>query len=254
MRESVSGKVELLTQMIEELQIEIDEEGHGEEELLDQLSKLEGSIEERNDELSAAQGTLNTLIEDRAAAASEINKRRARLVEIAELTKRFALLDDHYATDLKRLESIREAGSLFVHSDRKVCPLCGSNPEDQHLDSDCDGNVEAVLQAAIAEMEKIKKLQSELQDTVATLQGERHRINSELPEYSTRYATLEGELSDIASDLPPEAPSFITRVCGFGFHIRRRCFGQARRALNPLIAQACGALLRAFDFRVMSAA
>lgn len=197
-RESVSGKVELLTQMIEELQIEIDEEGHDQEELLDQLSKLEGSIEECNDELSAAQGTLNALIEDRAAAASEINKRRARLVEIAELTKRFALLDEHYSTDLKRLESIREAGSLFVHSDRKICPLCGSNPEDQHRDSDCDGNVEAVLLAAIAEMHKIRKLQFELRDTVATLEGERDRINGELPKYSERYATLDGELSDIA--------------------------------------------------------
>ena len=27
-------------------------------------------------------------------------------------------------------------------------------------------------------------------------------------------------------DLPPEAPSFITRVCGFGFHILRRQFEQ----------------------------
>lgn len=197
-RESVSGKVELLTQMIEELQIEIDEEGHDEEELLDQLSNLEGSIEDCNEELSAAQGTLNSLIEDRGVAASEINKRRARLVEIEELTKRFALLDDHYSTDLKRLESVREAGSLFVHSDRVVCPLCGSNPEDQHLDADCDGNVEAVLHAAIAEMDKIKKLQSELQDTVETLGVERGRIDGELPQYTERYATLNGELSDIA--------------------------------------------------------
>ena len=34
-------------------------------------------------------------------------------------------------------------------------------------------------------------------------------------------------------DLPPEAPSFITRVCGFGFHILRRQFEQARRVRSP---------------------
>ncbi|MHA3916659.1 hypothetical protein, partial [Halovulum sp. GXIMD14793] len=39
-------------------------------------------------------------------------------------------------------------------------------------------------------------------------------------------------------DLPPEAPSFITRVCGSGFHIRWFRFGQARRARSPQIAQA----------------
>jgi len=54
-------------------------------------------------------------------------------------------------------------------------------------------------------------------------------------------------------DLPPEAPSFIMRVCGFGFHILHRHFGQARRVRSPQFAQAHGALQRVFGFRVMSA-
>jgi hypothetical protein len=45
-------------------------------------------------------------------------------------------------------------------------------------------------------------------------------------------------LKNILGDLPPEAPSFITRVCGFGFHIFRRQFEQARHARSPQIAQA----------------
>ena len=56
-----------------------------------------------------------------------------------------------------------------------------------------------------------------------------------------------------APDLPPEAPSFIMRVCGFGFHILHRHFGQARRVRSPQFAQAHGALQRVFGFRVMSA-
>ena len=62
--------------------------------------------------------------------------------------------------------------------------------------------------------------------------------------------------TDVAhgADLPPEAPSFIMRVCGFGFHILRRQFGQARRAWSPQIAQASGALLRVSGFLAMSAA
>jgi len=43
---------------------------------------------------------------------------------------------------------------------------------------------------------------------------------------------------NIPSDLPPKAPSFITRVCGYGIHIPWFCFGQARRAWSPQIAQA----------------
>ena len=60
------------------------------------------------------------------------------------------------------------------------------------------------------------------------------------------------EYSGVAADLPPKAPSFITRVCGFGFHIRRLRFGQARRARSPQIAQALDALQRVFGFPMMS--
>lgn len=57
----------------------------------------------------------------------------------------------------------------------------------------------------------------------------------------------------LSNDLPPEAPSFITRVCGFGFHILRRQFEQARRVRSPQIAQALGALQRVFGCPEMSA-
>lgn len=60
--------------------------------------------------------------------------------------------------------------------------------------------------------------------------------------------------SRVPSDLPPEAPSFITRVCGSGFHILRFGFGQARRERSPQIAQAPGARRTGFCCRGTSAA
>jgi transposase len=54
-------------------------------------------------------------------------------------------------------------------------------------------------------------------------------------------------------DLPPEAPSFITRVCGFGFHIRWFQFQQAGRVRSPQIVQVLDVLQRVFGFQVMSA-
>ena len=184
--------------MIEELQVEIDEAGLDEAELQDQHSKLEAGIEEQNDALNEAQSTLNTFLEDRGRIASEIRRRRARLLEIEELTKRFSLLDRHYATDLTRLEAIHESGSLFVHAERRVCQLCGSEPGEQHLDTDCDGNVESVIQAAGAEMEKIQRLQRELDDTVDSLNSEQETINSELPQFVDQYTELDEQLSEIA--------------------------------------------------------
>jgi transposase len=56
------------------------------------------------------------------------------------------------------------------------------------------------------------------------------------------------------ADLPPDGPSFITRVCGSGFHNLGFRFGQARRARSPQIAQALGALAVASGFRATNAA
>ena len=63
-----------------------------------------------------------------------------------------------------------------------------------------------------------------------------------------------GLLYTNGSDLPPAVPSFMTRVCGFGFGSLVGRFGQARRARSPQIAQASGALLRVSGSRATSAA
>lgn len=198
-RESISGKVDLLDQMILELQEEIDEAGLDRNELNEQLDKLENTIEDQRAALKEVQGTLDGLIEERASYAQEIQKRRARLQEISELSGRFTLLDEHYQTDLKRLEAIHESGSFFVHLDRIACPLCGAAPESQHLDDDCDGNTEQVVLAAGVEMDKIKQLRRELGETQDSLATEAQEIEAALPEFVQRYQVAEAELVKIAS-------------------------------------------------------
>ena len=197
-KDSVSGKIELLDEMIKELQHEIQEEGLDEGELKDQYSKLTRSIEEQDATLEQAQAALDNLLETRAAVANKIKHLRARRLEIDELTHRFELLGQHYRTDLKRLEAIQESGSLLVHLEHTDCPLCGAAPGDQHLGSGCDGNTEQVILAASAEMEKINRLQRELTDTVASLKREDEKIAAELPRHENEYRIIESKLNEIA--------------------------------------------------------
>ncbi len=193
------GKIELLDEMIEELQAELDEEGADEEELRGQLDRLEASLEEQSKALANIQTALNALLERRGNAAKALRHRRARLVEIDELVSRFNLLDTHYETDLRRLEAIHESGSYFIHLEQKPCPLCGALPDSQHLDSDCLGNTEAVIQAAEAEIEKIKRLRTELGDTLDSLRCEYSEIEGSLTQFQEEYDSCENELSDIVA-------------------------------------------------------
>ena len=194
-RDQDTGKIELLDQMIAEL----DEEGAEEEELNDQLARLDKSIQGQNEALDAVQKVLDAVLERRGVAAGELRNRKARVAEIDELVERFRLLDSHYQTDLDRLAAIHESGSLFVHLEQQPCPLCGALPGDQHLASECEGNTEAVVQAADAEMVKIDRLRRELTDTVTSLTTERWELQESLAQFDNEYKASEQELNEIAS-------------------------------------------------------
>ena len=198
-REQDTGKIELLDQMIADLQAELDDEGAEEEELNDQLEHLDESIRAQNEALAAVQRALDSVLEQRGAAAREIRNRRARVAEIDELVERFRLLDSHYQTDLDRLAAIHESGSLFVHLEQQPCPLCGALPGDQHLDSECEGNTEAVVKAADAEMVKINRLRRELTDTATSLTTERQGLLESLDQFEDEYNACEQGLNEIAS-------------------------------------------------------
>ena len=198
-RDQDTGKIELLDQMIADFRAELDDEGAEEEELNDQLARLDESIRAQNEALEAVQKALDAILEQRGVAARVLRNRRARIAEIDELVERFRLLDSHYQTDMDRLAAIHESGSLFVHLEQQPCSLCGALPGDQHLDSECEGNTEAVVQAADAEMVKIDRLRRELTDTVTSLTIERGELQGSLAQFYNEYKASEQELNEIAS-------------------------------------------------------
>jgi hypothetical protein len=198
-RDQEKGKIELLDEMIEDLQVSLDEADIVEEEINAQLSRLEKSISDKNKALSDVQKGMDALLVRRGNAAKELRNRRARLVEINEFVDRFRLLDRHYQTDLGRLEAIHESGSLFIDLEQKPCPLCGALPGDQHLNSDCEGNTTAVVEAADAEMVKINRLRQELQNTVLSLTTERNELEGPMSQFEEEYKDCEQKLNEIAS-------------------------------------------------------
>lgn len=225
-RENESAKIELLNQMIDDLQTTLDEEGTDDLELNEQLARIEANINEQNAALNSVQKSLDAILERRGGVASELRNRRARTVEIEELVGRFHLLDKHYETDLNRLEAIYESGSLLVHLAQTPCPLCGALPTDQHLDRECEGNTEAVIQAAEAEMVKIKRLRHELSDTVKSLEKELNDINQSLAQFQVEYSACENELSEIF------APAVSTERASYNELISKRA--EVRMALEKV--------------------
>ena len=88
-----------------------------------------------------------------------------RKSEIDGLVQRFLLLDEHYESDLSRLDAIAQSGAIFSALHPGPCPFCGAPPEAQAHDSACDVDPDQIVSAARAEIERIGILRHGLLET-----------------------------------------------------------------------------------------
>lgn len=206
-------QIALIDELLSDLQTEIEDLGEDREELEAQLERLEGSIETRREELSASQKALDELVGKRRKLFEKKQEASDRLDEISDLLARFSLLADHYSVDLKRLTAIQESGSMFAHVEQVACPLCGAAPDAQHLDETCDGDVEAVVAAATAEIVKIQRLQGELDSTVSDLKAEAEELSESLNGVEADYDALSEEIQEsVGPDVTEVRASFSALV------------------------------------------
>ncbi|WP_306031275.1 hypothetical protein [Stappia sp. MMSF_3263] len=191
-----SRQIALIDELLSDLQTEIEDLGEDKTDLEEQLERLERSIENRREELSISQKTLDTLVSERRNLFEGKQEVSDRLDEISDLFARFELLSDHYDVDLKRLTAIQESGSMFVHVEQVACPLCGAEPDAQHLQETCDGDVEAIVAAATAEIGKIQRLQSELDSTISDLNAEFEELQESLNNVDAEYDALNKKIQE----------------------------------------------------------
>lgn len=210
-RLSRTAKIEVIDDLIvenEERLAGLIGEDNEESELVDQLQRLNRALDNEKHTLDQSEEKYRAVVAKRNDTRRDLEDARGRRAEISELLQRFQLLEDHYQSDLIRLEGIRESGALVSALDSRMCPLCGSEPHEQHLDGDCDGNIEAVIEAADAEVQKIKKLRKELADTVAQLDAEAEEYEVLMPKLSEQLELLVGELQEINPELKSKKAAY----------------------------------------------
>jgi predicted nuclease with TOPRIM domain len=208
-------QIALIDELLSDLRTEIEDLGEDREELEAQLERLEGSIETRRGELFASQKALDELVSKRRELFGQKQGASDRLDEISDLLARFGLLAEHYDVDLKRLSAIQASGSMFAHVEQVACPLCGADPEAQHLGETCDGDVEAVVTAASAEIKKIQRLRSELDSTVAELTTESAVLTKSLKVVDAEHEALNREIREsVGPDVTGVRVSFSALVEG----------------------------------------
>jgi hypothetical protein len=227
---SRAAKAEVIAELITENRTKLTElvgEEDSAAELGEQLSKLDETLSRERMALSETEDAHRALAQKRSAIRRNVEFAESRRVEIDELIARFNLLDRHYGSDLARLEGVREAGTLLGALDKQTCPLCGALPESQRHDTECDGDVDHVVNAAEAEANKIKLLRAELQDSLAQLRAEASRFDEVTPR-------LFKELQDTDAELERISPTVSNQRAAYSEVFEKRSTVQG--ALNLLSA------------------
>jgi predicted nucleic acid-binding Zn-ribbon protein len=166
-------------------------------ELDEQLDKLTATMEGLRQELKSKEGAFRAASAHRRKLFKDLSELGNRLTEVVALVERFQLLEQHYASDLARLDMIEQGGSLYVVMDEGRCSLCGAPPEAHAQDDPCEGNVERTVAAARAERAKILPRVTDLQETLSQLRSERSRLQGQVEARDAKLKVAETELAEI---------------------------------------------------------
>jgi hypothetical protein len=221
--QSREAQIDLLDQMIDGYRKRLKVLTKDPRDLSSQLERLDATLSQREQQLALSEAAYRDVSKERARLRKKLEEGTARRAEIGSLVERFTLLDQHYVSDMSRLRGIEEGGTLFQVMGETRCPLCGAEAAHHQKDSDCDGNVDAVVAAARAEIAKIELLRLELAETVKTLRTEAAGFDRRLPK-------LEDELRRVVIGMEQLVTPKLTQLrTGYAELANKR--GEVREAL-----------------------
>ncbi|WP_029058383.1 hypothetical protein [Stappia stellulata] len=213
------AKASFIQDMIDQINADLSADYPDTDGLADQNDRINDTLRRIENEVSAARSSIRTLLDQKRTLSVEISAAERRSTEIALSLDSFEKLEEVYASDISRLESLEEAGFLLSLDGRSDCPVCGA-PPDAQVHSHGLAEIEDVRVAAETEVQKIKQQRSELIRTVEDTKTEGAKLIAEV-------ARLRQSLRDVELKLEEATPSEseqqrqLSEVVSVRDHVRR---------------------------------
>ncbi|QHE89209.1 hypothetical protein [Hydrogenophaga sp. BPS33] len=166
-----AGKLELIDDMLAQLDKQLGVESRDRAEAERQLSALQATGATTTAELQAVQTALDQCAAERREALDHRQSLSMRAAELDVTLERFTKLQAVYSSDLDRLHSIEEGGSLLAAMAERDCPVCGA-PHGAQKHQHAAKEIYMAHTAAAAEARKIEREQRELSHVIDSLRSE----------------------------------------------------------------------------------
>jgi len=161
------------------------------------LARVDALFSLASAELAVEQKTVAIIEERRRSTWTHLRQLESRKDVLTELQRRFELLQQQYVSDLRRLETIAEAGVRLGQMKEERCPVCGSLAEHHvHTHQRPETAPDDVASASLAEANKIKILLTDLQSTRESNNAEIDRLVADCERKQTELNTIATELAD----------------------------------------------------------
>ncbi|CAJ6804534.1 ATPase involved in DNA repair [Burkholderia pseudomallei] len=194
---SREAQLQLLDQLLGDYRDRLKELTRSPKELEEQLEKIDTSLRQQAAQVNTTEAEFQHAAGKRRELRKKLEESRERRTEVGAMLERFSLLDRHYASDIERLRAVEEGGTLFNVLGSGHCPLCGASPAHHRADAECDGNIDAVVQAARMEIAKIEILRGELSVTVHSLEREAASFDSKMPAAVRELASISESVEEL---------------------------------------------------------
>lgn len=209
----------MLQDMIDQLNAEIAADYPDTEELADQSNRINETLNRIETELSTARSSIRTLLDEKRQHSSNISAAERRSVDISLSLVSFEQLEAVYASDIKRLEGLEEAGFLLRRGASDPCPVCGAPPEAQQHSHGLE-EIEDVRAASEIEILKIKQQRGELIKTVDDTKTEATRLVASIQEMRRSLDDVEFKIAEATPNVD-EQQRQLGEVITIRDHVRR---------------------------------
>ena len=193
------GKEEVLELLIKQAHNKLEQiaPGKSRPELTAQQEMIDASLSETLTLVSSTQQAASDLEENRKSAWTTLRENQSSLAVHLELLKRFTLLKSQYISDLRRLESIAEAGIRLAQLDQTQCPVCGAEAE-HHSKLHPDNFIEPdkVAEACDIEADRLQLLLTDLDQTISQNVQKMEILDEKISSLNERVETAESELTN----------------------------------------------------------